>query len=219
MNIFTIKMPQDKDVKYESFRYPAGEVQVRLKPEFVLELKQADEVHVWATIKNGEVMELAQLVSSMTEVSFAVHPRRVLILPYLPYGRADRRFVGFDCFGLAAFAQILNALKFDEIITLDAHSNRASLVGIQNVSPMPIIETVIEQLAPVTILLPDEGASRYEGHQGWRYARRSLKGLHCRKQRDPATGKLSGFEVPPKEAFTTKNVLIVDDICDGGEHL
>ena len=40
--------------------------------------------------------------------------------------------------------------------------------------------------------------------------------LRCSKKRDPETGKLLGFNVPAKKFFKTKNVLIIDDICDGG---
>lgn len=211
--IYTIKMPQDQGLIYESFRYPAGEVQVRIKPEVIALIQKADEIHVWATIKNGEIMELAQLTSALHEITNTSKIHK-LILPYLPYSRADRRFVRGDCFGLEMFTAMLITLNYDEIVTLDCHSRVGlDIIGrditgcsiLTDVSPIPLIETVIEELSPVTILLPDEGASRY-----------GLSGLHCRKKRDPVTGKLSGFEVPAKSEFTSKNVLIVDDICDGG---
>lgn len=40
--------------------------------------------------------------------------------------------------------------------------------------------------------------------------------LHAEKERDPKTGKLSGFLVPERKEFKSNSVLIVDDICDGG---
>jgi ribose-phosphate pyrophosphokinase len=60
-----------------------------------------------------------------------------------------------------------------------------------------------------TILLPDEGAVGRYDNLPW-------PTLNATKKRDPLTGKLSGFEVPPISKFGEGPILIVDDICDGG---
>lgn len=72
-----------------------------------------------------------------------------------------------------------------------------------------MIEKVITDIGQdnLTILLPDEGAGRYN------LDRFNLPILRCEKKRDAGTGKLSGFVVPN---ITTRKALIVDDICDGG---
>jgi ribose-phosphate pyrophosphokinase len=206
--IYTIRYPQDQGIKYEQFRYPAGEIQVRLLPEQVSEITKAESVHVWATIRDGEIMGLAQLTNALDTL---VPPVMTLFLPYLPYGRADRKFVVGDCFGLHVFAEFINALNYDQVITLDAHSEVAEIEinNLVNVSPKPLITTVIQTIgSDLAILLPDEGAERYQ---------LGTSALRATKNRDPKTGKLSGFLVPPKDAFeNAKSVLIVDDICDGG---
>ena len=217
----TLNYPNGNGTQYDMFRYPAGEVQVRLKEHTIdlLKSKHTDSVHLIARITNGEIMELAQLIDAIDHASGTKHI--TLTLPYLPYGRADRRFTNGDCHGLRVFLWQLGQMV-DEIVTLDAHSDKSDTlcmiteIHFTNVSPMPIVNQVINKLDGTTdigttvittgILLPDAGAGRY----GIR------TDLIASKKRDPETGKLLGFTVPAKEEFKCDNVLIVDDICDGG---
>lgn len=206
----------DEGEKYQAFRYPAGELQVRILPSELEAIRQAKGWVVTARITNGEVMELLLLASALDEAAYAVHkfPLRKLILPYFPYSRADRVFTPGDCHGLLTFIEALGTGFWNQVVTLDAHSPAITHVAAQSpcgnfldVSPTPIIESVISLLPTdkdFVVLLPDEGAKRYNIKHPT---------VQCHKKRDPATGKLSGFEVPP---FEQKAALIVDDICDGG---
>jgi ribose-phosphate pyrophosphokinase len=203
--IYTIRYPEDAGRLYEEFRYPGGEVQVRLLPAQIQEVARASEIHVWATIRDGEIIALAQLTDALRTL---VPPTMTLFLPYLPYGRADRRFVPGDCFGLQVFASFINAMDYDRVVTLDAHSDiaRIEIEYLVNVSPKPLIESILGA-TDNAVLLPDAGAARYG----------IMTALCAGKQRDAATGKLTGFVVPKKEMFAgIKKLLIVDDICDGG---
>jgi ribose-phosphate pyrophosphokinase len=200
--ILTIRYPEDEGKYFEMFRYPGGEVQVRL---INTDYSFLTNVHVVARIKNGEIMGLVQLTDALDRTTNA---DKTLILPYLPYSRADRSFTSGDCFGLSAFAAQINTLNYERVVTLDAHSEVAAglIWNLINVSPRPIIDAVMEQLQSVTVLLPDQGANRY-----------NLSAEQAYKHRDPATGRLDGFIVPGKAAFEdARSILIVDDICDGG---
>ena len=203
----TISFPEGKDTQFEMFRYPGGEVQVRLTPKQIEVLRSVQQVHVVARIKDGEIMAVAQLLDAIKSV--VPHDIK-LILPYLPYGRADRRFVDGDCGGLQTFGRILNTFAGVEIVTLDVHSGQAAkyIRHFTDVSPKPIIDTVALSIpGRLGVLLPDAGAARYgiKTH------------LQATKVRDPETGKLNGFVVPGKSQFDQlDSVLIIDDICDGG---
>ena len=210
MNTYTIRIPEDRGLKYDMFRYPAGETQVRLKDS--LDMQSFDEIRVIARIINGEIMELALLTDAIQH-SLQYPIPMTLVLPYLPYSRADRRFVEGDCFGLKAFGKVINNLCYNQVVTIDAHSKVAkrAITNLIDVDPFPLIREVIDiiQAQNLTILLPDEGAIRY--NLGGRHI------LRCEKDRDPVTGKLLGFKVPDKKSFgKSDKVLIVDDICDGG---
>lgn len=209
---YTIRYPEDNGVKYHEFKYPGGEKQVRFdKNKQITNILTATEVHVIANIQDGEVMGLALLSDALQKLTFEKGITRQLILPYFPYSRADRRFCPGDCHGLLVFSKIIYDLGYDQIVTLDAHSEGMGVYFDEflNVSPTPIIEMILGTELPkdTRVLLPDEGAKRY----------RIPGALLCHKKRDPVSGKLSGFEVPDKSMFENcSGVLIIDDICDGG---
>src|SRR4029077_286893 len=189
--IYTVRFPQDAEVKYESFRYPAGETQIRFLESEISKIKSADKVHIIAKSRDGEIMGLALLVSALRNLGAT---DITLFLPYLPYGRADRKFVVGDCEGLRTFAAIINSLGLEKVVTLDAHSQVASglINHLVDVSPKPLISVITERFKrSLAVLLPDEGARRYDFPLA----------LQCSKHRDPKTGKLLDFQVPPIEDF------------------
>lgn len=208
--IFNIDFPSGVGKQYDSFCYPAGESQVRLRPDAIKELGSANEVRVWATIGSHDwLIELAMLMDAIGRRSEDL--KISLILPYLPYARADRRFTDGDCFGLKVFGNTVDMMFANRVVTLDVHSPTAvrQIVGLQNISPLPIMEQICAELGgDTTILLPDAGAARYD------FRSFGVRVRQCEKVRDAATGKLSGFVVPKN--INTGRVLVVDDICDGG---
>jgi ribose-phosphate pyrophosphokinase len=213
MMTYRIYLPDDKGQAYTQFSYPAGELQVRFTEEQVKAFQGADVLQIVARIKNSEdFMALVLLVNAVSLLDY--NGRVDLVLPYLPYSRADRSFGVGDCFGLQAFGDIVNSLCVDQVYTVDVHSDKAPecLSCLVNVSPLTLIARTIDVIGAVwdlAIVLPDKGADRYE-----------LSSLmqniyHCDKIRDEKTGKLLGFTVP-QEIKRHKKALIVDDICDGG---
>lgn len=209
MKIHQIALPSNQ---YEAFKYPAGETQVRFHSAEIKKSLDADEIFVTAKLTNAEqVIELANLTDAIQRVSEG--KRRTLILPYLPYSRADRRFTEGDCFGLKVFGSMIDNLAYDRVVTVDVHSDRAGhyISNLLCISPMDLIRDIIKSMPEKTvILLPDEGAARYG-------LDKELHVLHCEKVRDAKTGALLHFKVPTDEQLKAyDNVLIVDDICDGG---
>ena len=214
------------DVKYTTITYPAGEMQVRIKPEYIEELSSAHEVIIRARLTEKDSGIIARNIINLALLEDAIRgvnskARLILHVPYLPYARADRRFVPGDCHGLAVFADLLNAMHFNEIHTLDAHHHkRADLYirGLRDIQPNSLIKSAIEDFKlrtkseRITILFPDEGAVKRYSHE--LFAGHQI--LCASKVRNTATGQFIGFDVPDYRLFETNAVLIVDDICDGG---
>lgn len=209
MITYKISIPDDRGIKYTSFKYPGGEIQARLNVLEIPLIQSCDELRVTCKITDGEIGELAQLTDAV--FVYCTTFNKVLILPYLPYARADRRFVEGDSFGLKAFSKLVNSLGYSRIETFDAHSIKSQglILGLENISPLPFIKKAISDIRDddLTLLLPDAGAHRYN------LSSLKLPILQAGKKRDPGTGKLLSFDVP---YISTKKVLIVDDICDGG---
>lgn len=214
MSHYFINMPEDRGKKYEQFTYPAGETQVRLLPNQLEEVEKSSGLVITARITDGNSFPMSLLLNAIQEIG-CFHEGINVILPYMPYSRADRRFTKGDCFALQSFCETLMHLYTNRIVTFDVHSTITSSelprTGFINVSSMQIIRQVLNHLTErPTILLPDEG-SRYR--YDWSTFSGNFSVAHCSKHRDEATGRLNNFEVPN---ITTPTALIVDDICDGG---
>ena len=179
-------------------------------------MEAAELIITQARIKNStDLVSLLLYEDAIAQLAPAA--RHVLRLPYLPYARADRRFVYGDCSGLEVLIDIICTATFNEIQVLDVHNLKAiKSKRIISVSPSHIIRKAVTAFGDschnnVAILFPDAGASkRYGMDLG------AVQYLYATKKRHPATGVFEGFEVPDPTKFDSNSVLIVDDICDGG---
>lgn len=216
---------------YECFSYPAGELQVRLNPHTVSALAAPYLLTVNVIARDltmPRLIELALLLDAISAVN--LRPAVNLILPYLPFSRADRRFVSGDCHGLKVMSELLNPMHWSSIRTLDVHNAEATkywIPALNDIDPKPLVEQAMLRFSELHssktlhVLYPDEGSMA-------RYSVKDLDELfsltgpirirthYCTKQRDPATGKLLGFEVPRECRQWNAPTLIIDDICDGG---
>ena len=140
-----------------------------------------------------------------------------LRVPYLPNARMDRIKEEKQNFSLKVFANFINSLNFNRVMTCNVHSNvsEALIDKIINIDPNLHVDDVISKYKPDVIYFPDEGACK-------RYAdlacikNYGLPVIFGIKKRDFATGKILGLDVVSDIDLTGKKVLIVDDICSAG---
>ncbi|CAM6053520.1 unnamed protein product [Sphagnum tenellum] len=189
--------------------------------ETVEAVKRADDINIIARISNPtETMNLLLLRDAIYGVNPLTEVRA--ILPYLPHGRAERRFCEGDCEGLNVFLNLLEG-KFSKIVTLDAHkeSPRYISVAVDGLIQESILSCAKASLSRnVTVILPNETSdSRYiiPSHVGTNtWGRVKVTTVNCSKKREPETGKILGFSIPLWDIDPANPVLVVDDICDGG---
>lgn len=175
-----------------------------------------EKIHIeWDFDREGEFLHLAQLVKLLKD---DCEPSEITLeITYLPYARQDKPISNTMTFALRAFAPLLNSLKFDEVIIHDPHSELA-LRLIENskaVYPTKLVEQVAQSMdknGNLTIFCyPDKGAlTKYSKV----YEQSYRPHIYGEKVRDQATGNILSYQL-----FGTcvdRNVLIVDDICDGG---
>ncbi len=166
----------------------------------------------------NDFMRLAQLVDAVRQVTDVTISH--LELPWLPYARQDRHMVAGDSFALKVFASLLNTLNFSKVFILDPHSDAAA-AAINNVVVIPQETCLLQSTTlrraiaqgELMLVAPDAGALKKIHNVA------SASGAHdyaiLTKQRDVATGQLTGFALVAGEV-AGKDVLIVDDLCDAG---
>lgn len=162
----------------------------------------------------GEIFHLQQLNNLL---KFGRVPRPMTLhMPYLPYGRQDKEISNETTFALNTFADIINRMFFKKVTTLDAHSKVAEKLfdNFENIYPGHKIITAhhsisdFEEGAYNTVMAyPDAGAAERYGSKGGRH-------IIGDKVRDQLTGYITEYKIEGNPEG--KDILIVDDICDGG---
>lgn len=145
-----------------------------------------------------------------------------LYIPYLPYARQDKKISNTTTFALHTFLEILNANKYPwGIEVFDMHNTYFSSYNhrIKNIEPKKEILQAIHQFSPDYLFFPDKGAfTRYSNmFNDEPTAFSMLPKIYGEKVRDQLTGNITAYEVKTfSEIKLGSNILIVDDICDGG---
>ena len=113
-------------------------------------------------------------------------------------------------FTLKVVSTLLSRSKAHEIRILEPHSKKIfDLDNIFTEHTDDLLEGFKTGLLSChQLVLPDAGAQK-------RYPNVS-KAVLCSKVRDEQTGKLTGFKVKNPKDIQSKDLLIFDDLCDGG---
>ena len=196
---------EDSDIKYSISRFPDGEVQISLE-----EFSHKKQIQVKCRITNAEDLFILMQVLDILdrhEVSY------VLSIYYLMGMRMDRVMDFNRPFTLKIVLNSLKNCNADNIEILEPHSDTYYDYRFGG----KFTELYIEGSPSNTVwhgyqmVLPDAGAKeRYD----FQYVGTALT---CSKVRDLTTGKILEIKIDNPEAISDKPLLILDDLCDGGD--
>lgn len=205
----TVKKVFDFNRVFDTMFYPAGEPHIRLKVDFIdggmingwyrpWIIAQAANWDDLATIRIGHSV----LHDNGIEATF--------VIPYMPFSRHDRKNDYFDSMPMGLVREILDTVH---VVTVDPHSDVTSawFPSYPQSEVVKLYEAAGIFDNNAMIAIPDAGATKKV--HSWLGGRDVVQ---CLKTRDTKTGKLSGFEVIHPEMVDGRNVVIIDDICDGG---
>ncbi len=163
----------------------------------------------WIFEDEREFMHVAQLKELLSRYC----PIIDLDMPYLPYARQDKAVDNKATFALRTFATLLNALNFNKVSVVDAHSKWAHLINrLEDRSAQDSINKAYWDVQASLMLFPDKGARD-------RYSELNLVAgyesrIYADKVRDQVTGNIK--EITIRGDVNGRTILIVDDLCDGG---
>lgn len=185
------------NVNYEIIHFPDGQAHIKLMDE----LNHKDEVQVDVRITNAEwLFLLLQLLDICNR--HGISP--VVNIWYLMGARMDRVMSFNEPFTLQLIQNMLNGYSA-YFKVFEAHNPREAL-KYPNWDEIP---PLFEYKRHDVLCFPDKGASlRYRTLETY---------IFCRKKRNTETGELSGFELVLNNTdINGKDVLVKDDLCDGG---
>lgn len=200
-------------------KFSGGEIQISLSEEekdFLTNPNAEGQINITAHIKCSEGIILLSQLKNLID-SLNLKENVSLKMPYVPYARYDRAMVKPDSFSLQVFAEILNSMNFDTVIVQDCHSKVTEQLinNCVNLSQYRLIKDVFNLNSYDLIVAPDEG-SLFKAARIAKLLDKEL--IMCSKVRNQATGSLSlNYDILSRtSSIKDKNVLILDDICDGG---
>lgn len=199
----------------KSFTFNGGERHIQINQEGIPDV--INSIKVISLPKNSDdIMDLMLLVDAAKRLKNANKPRLVIEMCYFPFARQDRVCNPGESFSLGVFAKMINSLGADKVIISDPHSD---------VTPALIENSVVEDqcncyihcihnhLKNQILVCPDAGAEK----KIMTIAKeRGLQVIHARKVRDTATGNIVETSVDSSLDYTGMDLIIIDDICDGG---
>jgi ribose-phosphate pyrophosphokinase len=193
------------DNKIEPTIFPDKTSQVWKLPDSSFEQQN---IIVWEFENEAEIFHICQIADLLHnhELTESV----VLVMPYLPYGRQDKDVTNQETFALNTFARIINSCKFTGVTFKDGHSKIAKKLIDRSIDlfPQDEIQVAIDAIPGCVLSYPDKGAfDRYSIQFG-------TDAIIGDKVRDQQTGYITNYEFSGNPV--NKDILIIDDICDGG---
>lgn len=188
---------------YKVVKFPDGELHLELDS-----LNRKEPVAVKCRITNSdELFLMMQLHDVLKRQCIEVD---IIEIYYLMGMRCDRLFDMNRPFTLSLVSDVINAFGAICVYLYEPHSDRA-LRLIKNSSRCRMTEFVFGKLRDrdkYFLVAPDKGAS--ERYLGFDFS------VICQKNRDEATGSLTEFSAKSLTNVSDKNLLVIDDLCDGG---
>jgi ribose-phosphate pyrophosphokinase len=218
-NTFRI-IVEGKDLEYTKSVFTGGEVNIKIKT-FTENIPAFERVVIKGNIKSSEnLMELLLLKDAFDNAYdyFSIK----LKMPYVPYARQDRVCNPGEALSIKVFANVINSMGFDNVVTYDNHSD-VSTALINNCVNFSVKELIQHTMGIKStpnrdlfekdfVVSPDAGANKKVFEVSKML---SIPMIRADKTRDLETGDITGTVVYVDD-LTDKSVLIIDDICDGG---
>lgn len=189
---------------YKVVKFPDGELHLELEA-----LNRKETVAVKCRITNSdELFLMMQLHDILKRQCIEVG---IIEIYYLMGMRCDRLFDMNRPFTLSIVADVINSFKAATVYVYEPHSLRC-LRMIHNCFNSHLTwyikDKLLKQNKEMLLVAPDKGAVS-------RYTDRHFAVI-CDKVRNEATGELQGFQATTKEDVSQRDLLVIDDLCDGG---
>lgn len=190
--------------------FPGGEVHIKLP-----DLHNPKTIVVDVKIKSSNTLVKLFLVKDA--ISF-YYPgiKTILRCLYLPYARQDRRCNEGESFSAAVIGELIDNIGFNKIVVADVHSHTMKNFFLRtkmlHLSLIDIFASTAQPLVPNAVFVaPDAGS----------YDKVSDLAVEHMRPLVFASKQRLGSQIIPRivdsaNSIYERDLLIVDDICDGG---
>jgi ribose-phosphate pyrophosphokinase len=220
--------------------FPGGERHVKLCDDlgepvgkFLQKCSTGHYVNISLDFENCvDLIDLLLVVNALRHMYRHYNVYFNLTVPYMPFARQDRIANDGEAHGVMVASQIINSCNFNSIEIWDPHSDiTRALFPVDKLAVREQYEIVANMLfepqrldvpnplgidiEKAILVCPDAGALKkiYKCSERMN----GLPVVRADKMRDTKTGQITGTTiVNPKDIEYGKDLIIIDDICDGG---
>ncbi|MCP4528465.1 MAG: ribose-phosphate diphosphokinase [Aestuariibacter sp.] len=212
---------EERELQVETITFNGGEENIRIVDDALNELDTETQfsARIETRLTNSSaVMKLLLAVNALRNI-FGGTLNLELKALYFPYARQDRVCNEGEALSVRVMADLINSMNFTKVVIADAHSDvtTALLNNVVNLSQVNVINRCTTLTAKLksndyTLVAPDAGAAK-KTHTLAKYMG-CTSVVQGEKLRDMATGDIIRTEINGDVAG--KDLIIVDDLCDGG---
>lgn len=194
----------------KTFNFSGGECHITIE-----NIEIGDITNVDAYLYNSDdIMRLLMVVDAIRQNN--EQTQIDLVIPYFPYARQDRVCNKGEAFSAKVMAGLINALNCQSVTVLDPHSKVVTeyLNNCQVVTQVDLVRGTLAEFIrtrELTLVSPDKGAAEKTQAVADAFG---FDVIACSKVRDPKSGQITHSEVHGD--VQGKDLIILDDVCDGG---
>ncbi len=201
----------------DHFIFSGGEFQIRLPND----IQEERAILLWKPVDASEITFLALTVNALKNMGIWDIDLDIL---YLPYARQDRVCSTGESHSLEVIVKFLDNLELTTIRIWDVHNEEKTCELFENThvcfltakdifARFKILDDF--ELDNLILCAPDDGA--YQRVSEVSNEHHQTTPVVIGKVRDPESGKITGMKWNPHNRDVEGwNILIIDDICDGG---
>lgn len=220
MNTINFVNPSNNEILIEVSRFPDGQQNCKI-------IETPVKFHSEAvTIKTrlNDFSDLELLICTVKSLRNMGIEDIFLYVPYFLGSRSDRQFSeGGNNYLKDVICPIINSLDFKGVTVMDPHSDvlEVCINNFNKVDNITLMKFALFQTYAsskpndnMVLVSPDAGATK----KIFKLAEKiEYKGdiITCSKNRDEH-GKLSETIIPWRDLYVKKDLILIDDICDGG---
>ena len=212
--IMNLAYPERSQVKYKKTKFPDGQQLIKIES-----IPIESKVTIKSRLLWDDLQTIICAVAALREIKVKTIE---LDISYFMGARSDRKFEqGSFNYLKDVICPIINNLNLDVVRVLDPHSDVLEM-GVKNFEKLENDQYVNKALYSIgyrgsndklVIISPDAGASK-KIYSLMKRLNVYVEIVECSKHRS-VEGIIEGVFVP-KNDFEGKDILIIDDICDGG---
>jgi len=215
MQILNLTNFKESDIKFFVNQFPDGQQSITIGSP----LKVDKSVRIKSRMNSFKDVELIICANQILKDLGA--EKVELYVPYFLGGRSDRKFsVGGTNYLKNVICPIINSQGFSKVYVVDPHSDvlEACLNNFNKFTNNSIVEYALDKLngrsAQTMLVSPDAGALKkiYDIAKDF-----NIKNvITASKVRDIESGNIIRTALPTMDLKDIEQIIIIDDICDGG---